>query len=145
MRVMALDHGTHRVGVAISDDMGMLATPLEFIRAEPAAGCFARIKHLAKEKDAGLILVGMPRNMDGSYGPAAEKVNAFIAILKSEIALPVQTWDERLTSVQANRSLQQSGINSAKARTRVDSAAATILLQAYLDRQGLAKNRSLGG
>src|SRR5499426_252646 len=105
MRILALDHGTKRIGVAISDELKMIAQPMEFIPAEPFAGVLERIREIIREKEVELILVGMPRNMDGSYGPAALKVRDFVAALKDAITVPIRTWDERLTSVQANRFL----------------------------------------
>ena len=74
MRILAIDHGTKRMGVAVSDELGMIAQPLEFIPAEPFAKFLDRLKEILREKQVELILVGMPRNMDGSYGPAALKV-----------------------------------------------------------------------
>jgi len=80
-----------------------------------------------------LILVGLPRNMDGSYGPAALKVQAFIAALKAAVTVRIETWDERLTSVQANRYLIQGNVRREKRKEKVDKMAAAILLQSYLD------------
>src|SRR5512143_3725948 len=105
MRILALDHGTKRIGVAVSDELKLIATPLEFIPAEPFAAFLVRLKEIAHEKEVELILIGMPRNMDGSYGPAALKVQEFVAVLRDAITIPIQTWDERLTSAQANRLL----------------------------------------
>src|SRR6516225_3977601 len=107
MRILALDHGTRRIGVAVSDETQTIAQPLEYIPAEPFAEFLARLKHLLAEKEISLILLGHPRNMDGSYGPAAQKVEAFAAALKSAITIPIQLWDERLTSTMANRVLIQ--------------------------------------
>jgi putative Holliday junction resolvase len=136
MRTLALDPGSVRVGVARSDELGMIATPLEFIPAEPFADFLGRLKQLLAETEVGLILVGMPRNMDGSYGPAAEKARAFVAALQAEVTTPIRTWDERLTSVQANRMLTQANVRRDKRKGRVDQMAAAILLQSYLDAQG---------
>src|SRR5512140_2242337 len=99
MRILALDHGTKRIGVAVSDELKMIAQPVEFIPAEPFAEFLARLKDLLREKEVELVLVGMPRNMDGSYGPATLKVQDFVAALKNAVTVPIQTWDERLTSV----------------------------------------------
>jgi len=133
MRVLALDHGEKRIGVAVSDELRMTAQPLEFIPAEPFARFLARLKEIITQKEVGLILVGMPRNMDGSYGPAALKVQEFVAVLNGAIAVPIKTWDERLTSVQANRFLIQAGLRREQRRSKVDRMAAAILLQSYLD------------
>ena len=133
MRILALDPGSVRVGVAISDELGMIAQPLGFILAEPFADFLERLKRILAEKQVELILVGMPRNMDGSYGPAALKVQGFIALLKTALAVPIRTWDERLTSVQANRLLVEANVRRDKRKGKVDQLAAAILLQSYLD------------
>ncbi len=133
MRILALDHGTVRIGVALSDELKIFATPLEFIPAEPAADVLTRLQNLVREKEVETIIVGMPRNMDGSFGPAAEKVRAFIATLKTVITVPIRTWDERLTSTQANRMLIAGGVRREKRKEKVDGMAAAILLQSYLD------------
>lgn len=133
MRILALDYGTKRVGVAISDEMLMLAQPVEYILAEPPSGLFDRIRELVKEREVGLVIVGMPRNMDGTYGPAAAKVQEFVESLKKVLSVPVKTWDERLTTVQANRFLREANVRQKKSRERVDKIAAAILLQSYLD------------
>ncbi len=133
MRVLALDYGTVRIGAALSDELGMLAHPLEYLAAEPMAGFIDRLKVLVREREVALILVGMPWNMDGSRGPAAQKVEAFVHLLKETIAIPIRTWDERLTTMQAHRMLAETGKRERERRGRVDSSAAAILLQSYLD------------
>lgn len=133
MRILALDHGTKRIGVAVSDEMKMIATPLEYILAEPFAGFLARLKEITREKEVELILIGMPRNMDGSYGPSALKVQEFVAVLKEAITIPIKTLDERLTTVQAQRFLIQGNVRREKRKEKVDKTAAAILLQSYLD------------
>ena len=133
MRILALDHGTKRIGVAISDELKMIASPLEFIPADPFVDVLARLKELIREKEVELILIGMPRNMDGSYGPAALQVQQFIAVLKDAITVPIKAWDERLTSAQANRFLIAANVRRDKRKEKVDKTAAAILLQSYLD------------
>ena len=133
MRILALDHGTVRIGVAVSDEMKMIATPLEYIPAEPFADFLVRLKEILRDKEVELILIGMPRNMNGSYGPAALKVQEFVAVLNSVITVPIKLWDERLTSTQANRVLIEGGVRRADRKQKVDKAAAAILLQSYLD------------
>src|SRR5258708_19782681 len=107
MRILGLDYGTKRIGIAISDELKMIAHPLEFIPAEPFADALARLKEILREKEVEMIVIGMPRNMDGSYGPAALKVQEFTAALKGALTVPTRFWDERLTSTQPNRSLLQ--------------------------------------
>ncbi len=133
VRYLALDHGTKRIGVAVSDELKMIAQPLEYISAEPFDAFLVRLKLILAEKEVERVFVGLPRNMDGSYGPAAEKVSEFIAALKAEIAVPIQTLDERLTSAQANRVLLQGNVRRADRKEKVDAMAAAILLQSFLD------------
>ena len=133
MRVLALDHGTKRIGVALSDELKTIAMPLEFILTEPPDAFLARLKEIIAGKEVDLILVGMPRNMDGTYGPAAEKVRAFIAALQGAVTVPIKTWDERLTTAQANRFLIAANVRRDKRKEKVDQTAAAILLQSYLD------------
>ena len=133
MRILALDHGTKRIGVAVSDETRTIAQPLEYILTEPFEGFLERLKTLLVEKEIDLVLIGLPRNMDGSYGPAAQKVEAFVAVLRSAITVPIRMWDERLTSSQANRILIQGNVRRDKRKEKVDKMAAAILLQSYLD------------
>jgi putative Holliday junction resolvase len=128
-----LDHGTVRVGVAASDELKMIASPLEFIPAEPFAAFLARLQEIIREKEVELILVGLPRNMDGSFGPATEKVREFVAKLQETVTVPFKTWDERLTSAQANRMMIRDNVRREQRKQRVDAVAAAILLQSYLD------------
>jgi putative holliday junction resolvase len=133
MRILAIDHGTKRMGIAVSDELKMIAQPLEYILAEPFADFLSRLNELLREKQVELILVGMPRNMDGSYGPAALKVQDFVAALRGAVTVPIQVWDERLTSAQANRYLIEGHVRREKRKEKVDKTAAAILLQSYLD------------
>lgn len=133
MRILALDHGSKRIGVALSDELKMIAQPFEFIPAEPFSKFLARLKEIIKEKEVEMILVGMPRNMDGSYGPAALKVQEFVGVLKETLVVPIKTWDERLTSAQANRYLIEANVSRNQRKEKVDKTAAAVLLQSYLD------------
>lgn len=137
MRILGLDHGTRRVGVAVSDEMHLIALPMEYIAPEPFAAFLARLKEIVREKEIGLILIGLPRNMDGSYGPAALKVQEFAAALKDAVTIPLQLWDERLTTTQAQKFLIQGGMRREKRKEKVDQTAAAILLQSYLDSRTL--------
>jgi len=133
MRVLGIDHGTVRMGIAMSDELKIIAQPLEFIPAKPFSGFLDRLKELLQEYEVELILLGMPRNMDGSYGEASMKVREFEAMLKKSITARIKTWDERLTSVQANRALSQGRVKKKKKRQNVDAISAAVLLQSYLD------------
>ena len=136
MRILAIDPGTKRIGIAVSDELKMIAQPLEFIPADPFDAFVSRLEEIIGEKEVELILVGMPRNMDGTYGPAAVKAQEFVEELKGAVEVPIKTWDERLTSAQANRVLIQGGVRRDKRKEKVDQMAAALLLQSYLD--GLA-------
>jgi putative pre-16S rRNA nuclease len=133
MRILAIDHGTVRMGLALSDELGMIAQPLEFFPAQPFDKFLARLKDIIQTREVELLLVGMPRNMDGSYGPAALKVEEFVSVLKGAVTTPIKLWDERLTSAQANRYLIEGNVRREQRKTKVDKMAAAILLQSYLD------------
>ncbi len=133
-RALGIDLGDARVGVAVSDDLGMLAHPLETIQVK-SGGVLKRILELAREKSVETIVVGMPRNMDGTFGPAAEKSREFIGKLKAETTCRVVAWDERLTTVSAQRSLHEAGRKAREHRAVIDQVAAQILLQSWLDSQ----------
>jgi putative Holliday junction resolvase len=131
MRFLGIDFGSSRIGIAISDDLGMLAHPLETI---PNSGFLSRLRQIVSEKGVSRIVVGIPRNMDGSYGPAAEKAKLFLSELKSEFAgVQLIAWDERLTTVEAQRLLHAAGRDVKKSRPVIDQVAAQVLLQSYLD------------
>ena len=131
-KALGIDLGDARVGVAISDDLGMLAHPLETIHVK-SSDVKKRILALAAERGAQTIVVGMPRNMDGSYGAAATKSKEFIEALRSSTEIKVIAWDERLTTVSAQRSLHEAGKNTKKQRPIIDQVAAQIILQCWLD------------
>jgi putative Holliday junction resolvase len=136
MRILAIDHGTKRMGIAVSDEMRTIAQPLEYIAAEPIDKFFERLAEIIADKQVSLIVVGVPRNMDGTYGPAAVKVQEFVTALKEAVTIPIKSWDERLTSVQANRYLIEADVRRSKRKEKVDKTAAAILLQSYLDSIG---------
>jgi putative Holliday junction resolvase len=119
--------------VAISDETAIIAQPLEFLAAEPLEDFLKRLEDIIDSREVGEILVGIPRNMNGTYGPAAARARHFVGRLRGAFAIPIKTWDERLTSVQANRFLIETGMRREKRRERADQTAAAILLQSYLD------------
>jgi putative holliday junction resolvase len=133
-RAMGIDLGDARVGIAVSDDLGMLAHPMETIQVK-AGRVVERVLEIAREKGTQTIVVGMPRNMDGSFGPAAQKTRDFIEALKSKTPCRVVPWDERLTTVSAQRSLHEAGKNARAQKAMIDQVAAQILLQSWLDSQ----------
>jgi putative Holliday junction resolvase len=131
-KALGIDLGEARVGVAVSDDLGMLAHPLETISVK-TTDVKKRILTLAADRGAQTIIVGMPRNMDGTYGPAATKAKEFIEALRSSTEIKIIGWDERLTTVSAQRSLHEAGKNTKKQRPIIDQVAAQIILQGWLD------------
>ena len=135
MRIMALDIGDRRIGVALSDPLGMLASPLTTIeRATPdTEAAMDAILSLAEQHEAAEILVGIPYLMSGRIGAQARITMDFADALAKQTDIPVTRIDERLSSVQADRMLAQSGTFSTQDKGRTDSAAAAIILQAYLD------------
>ena len=109
------------------------AHPLECIPAEPFGDFLKRLKEILAERETERIVVGMPRNMDGSIGPQAVLVQDFVAMLKKSVVMPVVMWDERLTSAAAENRLRDAGVTAREARKKVDASAAAILLQDYMD------------
>jgi putative Holliday junction resolvase len=133
-RVLGIDPGEARVGVALSDELGMLAHPLETIDTSRHDPC-DRIVELVIQKQVRAIIVGVPRNMDGSFGPAAQKARALIERLGKRVECKVIPWDERLTTVSAQRALREAGRKAKSQRSVIDQAAAQILLQSWIDAQ----------
>lgn len=129
---MAVDLGSARTGVAVSDELGMLAQPWKTLPGGDAS--LEAVAAAAAELKPARILVGLPRNMDGTYGPAAEISRAFAENLRTRVTCPVDLWDERLTTVAAQRALRESGRKARDQRGVVDQVAAQILLQSWLDR-----------
>ncbi|MFM8657766.1 MAG: Holliday junction resolvase RuvX [Chthoniobacterales bacterium] len=135
-RIMAVDLGSVRTGVAVSDELGMLAQPWKTLPGGDKA--LDAVVSAVGELKPSRVLVGLPRNMDGTYGPAAEHSRAFADQLRARIECAVDLWDERLTTVAAQRALQESGRKARDQRGVVDQVAAQILLQSWLDRSACA-------
>jgi putative holliday junction resolvase len=134
MRVVALDLGTKRIGVAVSDLSGTIASPRTVIqRSGSKTRDHQVIKALLEEEEAELLIIGLPLNMNGSYGPAAKGAVAEAAELASVVGVPVETFDERLTTVSADRALKEANISATNRRKLVDKVAAAVMLQAWLD------------
>ena len=131
-RILGIDLGRARIGVAVSDELGLLAHPLETVPAGKNAP--RRIAELVREKDAERVIVGLPRHMNGSAGEGAADTLAFVEKLRALLSCEVETWDERLTTTAANRALRESGRTSRNSRQIVDQVAAQMILQGYLDR-----------
>lgn len=134
MRVLGIDLGSKRIGVALSDSGGTVATPYEVIlRSGDRARDHRRILELAAEAEVEGLVVGLPLSLDGSVGPAARAALDEVAELGATTTLPVETYDERLTTVTADRSLMQQNLGAKARRKVVDQVAAAVMLQAWLD------------
>lgn len=137
MKTLGLDLGKKRIGVAMSDPLGLVAEPFTTIKVLSKDKTIAEIIKIIKENNIEVILVGVPYNMDGSSGAAALSALDFIERLKIETGLVVRPWDERLSTVAAERALLEADMTRAKRRTKIDKVAAALILQGYLDsRQG---------
>jgi putative holliday junction resolvase len=132
-RTMGLDLGGRRIGVALSDALGMLATPLTTIQAVPQAQAIEQIARLAQEHSVVAIVAGLPLTLRGEIGPQAEVARAFATELEAALGLPVALFDERLTTAAAEQHLRDLGVKPEKRKLLIDQVAAAIILQDYLD------------
>jgi len=135
MRILGLDIGEKRIGVALSDPLGIMAGALTVIERTIDEATIKQIIDLGRENEVERIVVGMPRSLDGSLGKQAQAVQAFVDLLKEYTQLPVVAWDERLSTVAAERTLLEVGMKRDKRKKRRDSLAAAFILQGYLDRE----------
>ncbi len=134
-RVLALDVGERRIGVAVSDEMSYLARSVATIKRRSVAQALDALDTLIQEWRPVAVIVGLPRHMDGSLGPQAERVMAFARLLQERIAVPIVYWDERLSSISAEDILRRQGVTSRDQKLRIDAVAAAVILQEYLDAQ----------
>jgi putative Holliday junction resolvase len=135
MIVLALDPGTKRIGMAVTDPRGTFALPLEPVAVDARGGHLARLAAAAAERRVERIVVGLPLKLDGGEGPAARAARAFAAEVGRAAGVPVELFDERLTTAQAERELIGRGVRRERRRERIDSSAAALLLQSWLDAQ----------
>lgn len=133
MRIMGLDVGDRTIGIAVSDAMGWTAQGVEVIRRTVLEKDLFRLKELVKTREVSSFVVGLPKNMNGTVGPQGEKVLEFVEVLKDTFGLPVVLWDERLTTVAAQKTLIAADVSRAKRKLVVDKMAAALILQGYLD------------
>ncbi len=133
MRIMGLDLGDKTIGVAVSDPLGWTAQAVEVIRRSHWEEDITRLRELAAAYGVREVVVGQPRNMDGTFGPRAQAAADFAGRLAVELGLPVRLWDERLTTVAAERTLLEADMSRARRRKVIDKMAAALLLQGYLD------------
>ena len=137
-RALGIDHGEARIGLALSDELGMLAHPLETVQVREVKDVLGHIAAVVERERVGVVVVGVPRNMNGTYGPQAEKVREFAGRLGERVpGVEVKFWDERLTSVAAQRLLHEVGKDTRKGRAVIDQVAAHLILQGWLDSQAM--------
>jgi putative pre-16S rRNA nuclease len=139
--ILALDFGRARIGVAISDELQLLAHPLETVPTKKRPE--SRIAEIVRDKNVDHVVAGIPRQMNGQIGPAATEVLDFVEKLRALLPCPVVTWDERLTTAAAHRALRDTGKKTRHTRGYVDQVAAQMILQSYLDRR--AQEKAVGG
>ena len=132
MRIMAIDYGDAHTGVAISDLTGLLAGYTATIHTRRQEEVLSKLEELIREYGVEELVLGYPKNMDGTLGPRAEKAQAMEQVLKERFALPVIPWDERRTTIDAHNILQSAGKNAKKRKAVVDSVAAALILEGYL-------------
>jgi putative Holliday junction resolvase len=130
---MGLDVGDKTIGVAVSDELGWTAQGVETIKRQSKEKDFARLQELIAQYQVGAIVVGLPKNMNGTIGPRAELCQSFGKLLQEKTSLPVHMWDERLTTMAAERMLISADVSRQKRKTVIDKMAATLILQGYLD------------
>ena len=143
-RALGIDVGDRRIGLALSDSGGILASPLTIIEHTTELGDVETILKIAKEREAERIIVGLPRLMNGDIGPQAQKVRSFTEAMRSHTQIPIEYRDERLTTVTAQRLKQESGIkkkNRNNHNIRYDAMAAAVILQDYLEEKAANKQR----
>ena len=134
MRIMSLDVGSRTIGIACSDALLMTAQGIETIRRTSLEKDFNRLQELIAEYEVHELVVGMPKNMNGTKGDRAEKTEEFVEKMKEVIDLPVSYWDERLSTVMAERQLIAADVSRKKRKSVIDKMAAVVILQGYLDR-----------
>lgn len=135
MRTMAIDYGDQRIGLAVSDLLGMLCGEAWTMQEWDMERASRRIAEEAKAREVGLLVLGLPKNMDGSEGPRAEKSRAFRELLLRDTGLPVVLWDERRSSIEAHAILHANGKKEKNHRKSVDAVAASLILEGYLGSQ----------
>ena len=141
MRIMAIDYGDARTGVALSDPTGFLAGQTFLIKSRKQEVVLEELAALVQRQGAQELVMGYPRNMDGTLGPRAEKYAAFARRLEEATGLPVALWDERRTTVDAHRILGEQGVRAKNRKDKSDSVAATLILEGYLDWKRLQAQR----
>lgn len=136
-RILGIDYGSKRVGLAISDELGIIAFPLSVIENISPRRVAEAICKIASERQAEALVLGLPVSMNGTKGPAVENVEKFAEALKKHVNIPIKFWDERLSTKIAERAMIEGGMTRAHRRECIDKATAQIILQSYLDAQAV--------
>lgn len=136
-RILGLDYGERRLGFAVSDHDGIIAMPLRVVELRHETQALEEVRRICEETDAEKLVVGLPFNMDGTKGPMAVKIESFIKQLTQLISIPVEKWDERLSTSAAERVLVEADISRRKRKAVRDKIAAHVILQGYLDAMNL--------
>ncbi len=134
-RSRGIDYGDRRIGVAVSDGLGLTAQPVGVVLTRADTGHLRELAEICREREVERVVVGLPRNMNGSLGERARITLEFVEALRQAADVPVETWDERLSTVQAERSLRARGLTHKKRKARRDTVAAQFILQSYLNAQ----------
>ena len=142
MRTLGLDVGTKTIGVAVSDGLGLTAQTVTTIRRTSLKADLAALAELVREYEAERFVVGMPFNMNGTEGPRAEATRKFVDTLTQALGLPVELWDERMSTMAATRTLLEADLSRAKRREVIDQMAAQFILQGWLDAKSMAASRA---
>ncbi len=132
-RILALDIGEKRIGAAITDELRITAQGLPTIEAESTIAVFSEIRKLLEKYDIAEIVIGLPKNMDGTLGFKSQEIMHFSEMLRKRVDLPVTLWDERLTTKMAHQAMLENNLSRKKRKRRVDMIAAQLILQSYLD------------
>ena len=130
---MGLDVGDKTIGIALSDELGLTAQPFKTLKRKGDAEALRAIRHIVDERGISAVIVGLPKNMDGTIGRQARRVMVFAERIEAKLDVPVIHWDERLSTVAAERILIQADVSRAKRKEHVDKLAAAVILQGYLD------------
>ncbi len=133
MRILAIDYGQKRIGLAVSDPLGITAQGIETLQNLGKKNFIASLIKLCKEYNIKEVVIGLPVNMDGSHGPKAAEITTLVPLIEQELRLPVKTWDERLTSREAGRLMIEEGLSRKKQKENSDRLAATMILQMFLE------------
>ncbi len=133
MRILGIDIGTKRIGIAISDELGWTAQGIKTLHRSNGESDLGEIRDIAREYGVEKIVVGLPRNMNGSLGPQAEMALGFVEELKEILGVPIITWDERLSTLEATKMFIRADLSRKKRKRKIDMTAAILILQSYLD------------